>query len=117
MENSLASAIVGHLVGDYLLQNDWMALNKKAATFACSVHCAIWATVVCLMAGWPLVVFAVLFALHFTQDRTNVVQWYMRTIGQQQFMTGPCSPWSIIVVDNVWHILSLWVTWKVLSCL
>lgn len=31
----MIDAIVGHLVGDYLLQNDWMALNKKAnATIA-----------------------------------------------------------------------------------
>lgn len=38
--------LVGHLVGDYLLQNDWMALNKKFKNFegrlACGVHCFLW---------------------------------------------------------------------------
>lgn len=29
--DTLVLAIIGHLVGDYLLQNDWMALNKKKA--------------------------------------------------------------------------------------
>ena len=37
----MLSAIIGHLVGDYLLQNDWMALNKKASSLHCAVHCCI----------------------------------------------------------------------------
>lgn len=37
----MISALVGHLVGDYLLQNDYMALNKKKSSFHCMVHCSI----------------------------------------------------------------------------
>ncbi len=32
----------------------------------------------------------------------------------QAFLTGPCAPWSGIVVDNVWHILTIWAVWKFL---
>ncbi len=46
----MISALVGHLVGDYLVQNDWMALNKKKSMLPCLVHCAIWATCVVLFA-------------------------------------------------------------------
>lgn len=106
--HALPFAIVGHLVGDYLLQNDWMALHKKQSSFRCAVHCALWTLAVCVAAGWhaPLVI-ALLFATHFAQDRTNVVAWWMDTVGQKSFRTGPCAPWSSIVVDNVWHIVAI----------
>jgi hypothetical protein len=105
---SLTLAIVGHLVGDYLLQNDWMALHKKASSLRCAIHCALWTLAVCAFAGWwvwwvPLV----LFTTHFAQDRTNVVAWWMDAVGQRAFRTGVCAPWSTIVVDNVWHIVVL----------
>lgn len=104
-------ALVGHLVGDYLLQNDWMALNKKTAETdtACGVHCTIWTASVCLFAGWDNY-YAILFLMitHMIQDRTNIVRWWMSLVGQDKFATGPCAPWSIIVVDNVWHILAIW---------
>lgn len=112
----MISALVGHLVGDYLLQNDWMALNKKTSTLHCVVHCAIWTACVCLFAGWyqPWVI-GVLFATHFAQDRTGIIRWWMSVVGQDKFATGICSPWSIIVVDNVWHIVTIWAVWKVLG--
>lgn len=108
-----ASACVGHLVGDYLLQNDWMALHKKASSIRCAVHCALWTAGVCLLAGWTSpVVILILFTTHFAQDRTNVVAWWMDLIGQKQFRVGPCAPWSGIVVDNVWHILTIYLLWR-----
>lgn len=111
----MISAIVGHLVGDYLIQNDWMALNKKQSSLVCAVHSALWATSVCLFAWWPVWIWSVLFVGHYVQDGTNVIGWYMRTVGQRQFATGPCSPWSTIVVDNVFHIVLIWAIWKGLT--
>ena len=117
----LLLAIIGHLVGDYLLQNDWMALNKKrpgtVGATACSVHAVAWTSCVCAFAGWWSAswVPSVLFLAHFWQDRTGVVVWWMTKVNrQQQFVSGPCAPWSVIVVDNVWHIVSLWAVWRFL---
>lgn len=108
----MIGAVVGHLVGDYLLQNDWMALNKKARTFPCLVHCLIWAACVCLFAGtFSLLAFGLLLVTHFIQDRTSIVRLWMSLIGQDKFATGICAPWSIIVVDNVWHIVTIWAVW------
>lgn len=116
---ALIGAIVGHLVGDYLLQNDWMALHKKSSSVRCAIHCAIWATSVCAFAGWfgatSIAVWLVLFATHFAQDRTNVVVRWMDWVGQKQFRTGICAPWSSIVVDNVWHIVTIYAVWRWLS--
>jgi hypothetical protein len=114
----MISALVGHLVGDYLLQNDWMSSNKKTSTFHCAVHCAIWTACVCLFAGWcHSWAIGVLFITHFAQDRTNIIRWWMGVIGQEKFATGICAPWSIIVVDNVWHIVTIWAVWRALEWL
>lgn len=105
----LLSAIIGHLVGDYILQNDWMALNKKKSSLHCAVHCALWTLSVCAFAGWWYwQVAVILFATHYAQDRTNIIAWWMDTVGQKSFRTGICAPWSMIVVDNVWHIVTLY---------
>lgn len=137
----MLSALVGHLVGDYLLQNDWMALNKKRQVWPCVVHCLIWTICVCLFSGWGTrawlscvqlaadpsltglathwnwthwIVPGLLFGTHFIQDHTSIIRQYMTLIGQEAFATGACAPWSIIVVDNVWHILTLWLIWSYL---
>lgn len=117
---TLLCALIGHLVGDYLLQNDWMALSKKSfyGSLHCCVHCLLWTASVMLFAGWfsltekSLAIWVVLFFTHYFQDRTNIIEWWMDAIGQKQFRTGPCAPWSMIVVDNVWHIVTIWAVWR-----
>lgn len=110
----LIDAIVGHLVGDYLLQNDWMALNKKRSSLHCLAHCLIWTGCVCAFGGITGIGVLILFVTHFIQDRTNIVSWYMDTVGQKSFRTGACSPWAAIVVDNVFHIVTIWAVCKFL---
>jgi Protein of unknown function (DUF3307) len=117
----LLLAIIGHLVGDYLLQNDWMALNKKkpgmAGTLPCTIHAFLWTMAVTCFSGWYSAAVAVpLMLAHYAQDRTGIIMWWMtRVIRQKTFATGPCAPWSIIVVDNVWHIVTLWAAWRFLA--
>lgn len=113
----MLSAIIGNLVGDYLLQNDWMALNKKKSSFHCAVHCLVWTVCVLAFSGVifqhgmrPVVAFWILFATHFLQDRTQIISWYMDLIGQKSFRLS-LAPWSGIFVDNVWHIVAIWVVW------
>lgn len=109
----LIEAIVGHLVGDYLLQNDWMALNKKKKLYICVIHALIWTTCVFLFSamsiGW--IGLLILFGTHVLQDHTLIVQYYMTLIGQQTFMKN-LYPWAGIVVDNVWHIVTIFAVIK-----
>jgi len=144
--------LVGHLLGDYILQNDWMAKNKtncgpigihprfrhygelskgqleqyeaewdaqcKADTLGwitCTVHCllytlAIWACSFWWMPGWGL---AACYGIHFVIDRFRLARKWMSVVGQEDFATGPLSPWSTIVVDNTFHLLTLLVIWVV----
>ena len=114
MNDTLTLAIVGHLVGDYLLQNDWMALNKKKSSLPCAVHATLWTLTVCAFTGWwALPAIAVLWITHFLQDRTRIILFWMTKINRQaEFTKPPSAPWSIMVVDNVWHIVVLWVVWR-----
>lgn len=103
----LAQMIVGHMIGDYLLQNDWMALNKKRSSFHCAVHCLLWTAAVLACCGSAnLWLAAWLFLTHFAIDRTQFVPWYMGVVGQAGFRDR-MAPWSGIAVDNTWHLLTL----------
>jgi hypothetical protein len=109
----LTSAIIGHLVADYLLQFDFIAENKKKNSLICALHCLIWASCVCLLGDiWNVTIFSVLFITHYIQDRWQLIPCYMKTIGQNNFAKPPLAPWSLIVVDNVWHIFTIWIIYK-----
>jgi len=110
--------LLGHLIGDYIVQNDWMASNKTSRTFPCVVHCAcytlaVWACSFWWMPWWGLLA---CFALHFPMDRFRLAGRWMRNVsGQTAFATGPLSPWSIIIVDNIGHLAVLGVTGKIVA--
>jgi hypothetical protein len=125
--------LIGHLIGDYLLQNDWMAQGKKKSALPCFVHVVIYTAAVMLLTHWPLWAATVVAMPHYAIDRWQFVPWYMRKIGQAKFMMLPTveshnltglagerihrveykvglGPWSVIVVDNVMHLVCLFAT-------
>ena len=131
----LASLIIAHLVGDYLLQNDRIADFKihprfassykkglpyayapSKAFFYCALHCALYTSMVALfsafstmgMLHWSLLI--VCFVAHFVIDHFRLVSFYMTFAGQKKFgdPKGICFPWSIFVVDNTFHLLTSW---------
>lgn len=101
---------LGHLIGDFIIQNDWMALNKKEKTWNCVVHVALYTLAIMVMTQWPLWAIPVVAIPHFIQDRTNIITWWMDLIGQYKFRTTVCAPWSSIVVDNTFHLIALFLT-------
>lgn len=147
--------LLGHLVGDYIVQNDWMASNKTApfagprpgrfvsdeggghyeeagplmeaewwlaksterrGNLACFVHCICYTLAIAALCwSWfPLWGYAVVFAAHYPIDRYRLAVWWMKNVsGQTVFATGPLSPWSIIIVDNVFHLLTLWLVARI----
>lgn len=96
--------IYAHLIGDYIIQNDWMAQHKKESSFRCAVHIVtymipfLW----CNLNWWQLSAIAI---QHYALDRTHFVEWFMHIKGSDKFSKGVCFPWSQIVVDNTLHIL------------
>lgn len=99
--------LILHLAGDYLLQNDWMAQNKKkkgkAGLLACTVHCILY-SLPFLLIGTPIQVL-IIFIAHFLIDRWFFVKWYMNLVGQKDFSKPPTAPWSLFFVDNTFHLI------------
>lgn len=96
--------ILAHFIGDYILQTDEMALNKKRPDLYCGIHVVFYMVpfLLCDFDLWQLILIAI---QHYVIDRTNFVVWFMKWKGSETFATGPCSPWSVIVIDNILHIL------------
>ena len=105
-----------HLIGDYIIQNDWMALNKKKLTWkgelACQVHCITYALPF-LFIGSPMAVFCIYFS-HYIVDRTNIVGWFIAirngVFHTKNFGFGMDRPfvisiWLYIITDNIFHVL------------
>lgn len=79
-----ASLLLGHLVGDYLLQNKWMAMNKSASTWKALVHCTIYSEAIMIFTYtffnrhliWGLLV----FLSHFPIDRWGLADKWLDLI-------------------------------------
>jgi len=91
MEFDFAPMLLGHLVGDYLLQSKEMALRKTERGlegFAwCFLHSMIYALTVCVFLwnfdGWVL---ALVFMTHFPLDRWSLASKWLRLIRGRDFV-------------------------------
>ena len=118
--------LIGHLIGDYILQTDWIANNKTwkqrkwFGLFVAWLHavgiiiaiffCAALATKTwTFWAPWKLVV---IFLSHAIQDWTRAPRLWMDFCGQFIYFRDNLPEaylWSVFVVDNVWHLVLLFV--------
>jgi len=105
--------LVGHLVGDFLLQTDSMARYKAQSWSWMLKHVGIYLAVMVVLVGAyamnhpvPLwVEGAVLLFIggtHIILDRRSFTLWWMRRLGVSSDLT-----WLPIVADQVFHLLVL----------
>ena len=112
--NAFSWLLVGHMVGDWLLQSDWMAREKKQSFFskAGMTHFVLYTTVVMGMVWliygdekssvFYLTVGALIFTSHWLIDATTIVERWMQFYGQdsnRDFMR--------IIVDQTMHLVVL----------
>ena len=103
--------LVGHLVGDWAFQNEWMVRHKQEGLLnrAVFVHCGVY-TVVMLIAlvvatrGSETIVQTAWFGLivyvtHWLIDATNVADTWMHVLQQSNVL------FVRIVVDQIFHLL------------
>ena len=104
--------IYAHLIGDYILQNDWLSAKKKENNWVCLIHILLYMSffLFCSLEWWQLLAIGV---QHFLQDRTNFVVWFMKIKGSVKFAEPPFAPWSIILTDNIIHILWILIVIKI----
>lgn len=66
--------LILHLIGDYVLQSQWMAENKAKSTFAAATHAIIYSLpFLILNPSWPA--FAVIIGTHFLIDRFSLAKY------------------------------------------
>lgn len=131
--NLLANLLFGHLVGDFLLQNKWMAISKGNSTYRCMIHCVIYMATVCLFTWdfrctWALLV----FASHFPIDRWSLADKWLKLINGRsledffanghkdvvgkyweeklnyQILRGGFTTLVYGVCDNTMHLVIMW---------
>ena len=111
--NLFSWLLIGHFIGDWLLQNDEMARGKRSGLFSphCIVHCAIY-SLTQLAVLWyyaphfsvtpPYFLFLIgIFVSHWIIDATNLAahwgKWFKQT--DTAFVR--------IVVDQTFHLITL----------
>ncbi len=69
-----ADQILAHLIGDYLLQSDWQALNKTSRSFHAAVHAVTYALpFLFFRPSW--LAFAFIVVTHFVIDRWRLARY------------------------------------------
>lgn len=114
--------ICAHLVGDYILQSDWMATQKTKSPWPCAAHALCYTIPFAfVMPTWQPLLFVA--ATHFIIDHWRLARyvcWGKNILGPKSFMytwegneaTGfrPETPsfmavWLMIITDNAMHML------------
>lgn len=113
--------LIGHLVGDFLLQSDRIAAEKPYRWRALFEHVAVYMTAIAaVVVGYALAhplplwlmaaVLLFILVTHIILDRRNFTQWWMRLAG-----ISAQNVWLAIVLDQVFHLLTLALVAQVLS--
>lgn len=113
MEKLIIYAFICHLIGDYLLQNDWMAANKTKAFLPAWIHAGVYSMPFAFIVPSELAVL-VIFLSHFLIDRYRLAQYWIRLVnwywsgdnfGYAEDKPKWMSVWLLIIVDNTLHII------------
>jgi hypothetical protein len=103
--------VLGHLVGDFLFQNQWMAANKQKKVWPLLVHSSVYTVIVyafsLFLLDAPLSIWGVMliFAGHIFLDQGSFIRfWHRRIAG----CTDPKSWWLRIVHDQIFHLILLY---------
>lgn len=100
--------LLGHLIGDFLLQTRWMADNKDKKWIPLLTHVIVYTAVVSLF-GWlsggiSLWAVVMIFLSHIVLDRRKFVVFWVRRV---QMTDGPAAGWLTIVADQIFHLTVL----------
>jgi len=122
------SLLLGHIAGDYIIQNDWMAKGKSTpgarGNLICWLHCSVYALCVAvafILGGWRCggwhesfgVALTVAYLSHWPIDRFSLGKRWMHFFGQTT--EGPFAPIVYVGVDNGAHLILMWAVFSWLA--
>ncbi len=105
-----------HLFGDFVVQNDNVALRKKERSWTgflyCLFHCVTYALPFLLITTWEACI--LIGVGHFLIDRWNIVGYYIRkknfvencdNFGHIPERPFAITVWLYIIEDNTFHLI------------
>jgi hypothetical protein len=108
--DSLTKVLIAHFVGDWLLQNGWIAANKTSVAWIRFIHCLIY-TACFWWLGWQWCLF--IFTTHFIIDTYLPLYWFRRIRGDfkdfAEFKASFATPVGFVVnvtMDQIFHFLT-----------
>lgn len=134
---------LGHLLGDYLLQTEWMALDKSKNTlkgwYAAVIHCYLYTAAVCVfMWNFDFIWIVAVFLSHFPIDKFGLAEKYMKYVKGSslrqyidtvnwtaerapddftkghQMLTGGFRAFVYAVTDNTMHLILMYLAYKLI---
>ncbi|MEJ2173214.1 DUF3307 domain-containing protein [Gammaproteobacteria bacterium] len=115
-----ADQLVAHVVGDYILQSEWMATQKSRRSLPALVHSLTYLIPFLFITRNPYTL-AVIAGTHFVLDRWHLarhVAWIKNRPWPGSAPWSECSKtgfhpdtapwlagWLVIIVDNVLHVV------------
>ena len=122
MPDIASSQIMAHMVGDYLLQSDWMAQNKTKSAFPAIAH-AVMYSIPFLFFAPSIMAISFIVGTHYLIDRYRLARYVVYAKNR----LSPCSEWAewdsckntgysidrplwlsvwlLIIADNILHVL------------
>ena len=108
-----------HLIGDYLIQTDWMAKNKTSNIWIATIHSAVYSLPFLLLSP-SMFALAVIFVTHVAMDRYRLARF---VVFAKNKLTEPglqwcdacktgfhkdtppwLAVWLLIIADNTLHL-------------
>ena len=112
LELALILGFIFHLLGDYLFQNHWMAINKTKDFIPALIHAFVYSLLFLFIVNPKI--WTIIFVTHFFIDRYRLATYWIKLVNWNWKSTNfgyttdvPIwlSMWLLIIVDNVIHIL------------
>lgn len=105
--------LLAHLIGDYIIQNDYIANEKTKKTLPTLIHVCLYSLPFYFIVGcsWSLLIIA---GTHFFIDRFRLAVYWIKLINwnwkSKNFGFNDDKPlwmsfWLMIIYDNIFHII------------
>lgn len=115
-----ADQILAHMVGDYIIQSDWMATEKTKRSLAAGIHAVTYSLpFLFLTQDWRAL--AIIVGTHFIIDRWRLARYViwlkerpwpgalpltqMGPTGYSAEKPAWLSVWLLIIADNTLHVI------------
>lgn len=115
-----ADQLLLHVIGDYVIQSEWMATEKTKRSLAAFVHVVTYALPFLLLTR-SLAALAVIAGTHFVIDRWRLARYVCwaknwpwpgfrpwaecRATGYPSATPAWLATWLMIIVDNTMHVV------------